>query len=165
MTYQTILLCYDGSREGRKALLQGAELAQTMGAHVHLLAVVDLSALIGQSAGYVGETVCVHYEEAMQDVLNEGVACLRQRGLTAEGHLETGVPVDTIAACAQRLNADLVVVGHRCRQGFARWWSRSSSASLLDKLSCSLLVTCSSAAEQQALNVPPLVPPLVPAAA
>lgn len=158
MTYQTILLCYDGSREGRKALLQGAELAQTMGARVHLLAVVDLAALIGQSAGYAGETVCASYEDAMREVLDEGVACLQKRGLIAQGHLDMGVPVDTIAACAQRLNADLVVVGHRCRQGFARWWSRSSSASLLDKLTCSLLVTCSSVAEQQAPDVSKAVP-------
>ena len=34
-----MLLCYDSTLEGRRALLQGAELAQALGAETHLLAV------------------------------------------------------------------------------------------------------------------------------
>lgn len=160
MPYQTILLCYDGSREGRKALIKGAELAQAMGARVHLLAVEDLASLIAQSSGFAGEMVYARYEESMREILNEGVRCLQERGLEAEGHLETGLPVETIAACARRLQADLVVVGHRCRQGLSRWWKSSSSANLLDKLSCSLLVTCSSVDEQNQadLDERPILP-------
>ncbi|WP_371328644.1 universal stress protein [Shinella sp. HZN7] len=39
--YTNILLCYDGSREGRLALREGARLAQITGAGVTLLAVVE----------------------------------------------------------------------------------------------------------------------------
>lgn len=39
--YSRILLCYDGSREGRLALREGARLAQITGAAVTLLAVVE----------------------------------------------------------------------------------------------------------------------------
>jgi hypothetical protein len=38
--YCNILLCYDSTREGRRALIQGAELAQQLGAETHLLAIV-----------------------------------------------------------------------------------------------------------------------------
>ena len=39
--YDKILLCYDGSREGRLALREGAWLAKITGAGVVLLAVVE----------------------------------------------------------------------------------------------------------------------------
>ena len=165
-SYKTILLCYDGSREGRKALRCGADLAIELGAQTHLLAVVDLRASVSQSAGFVTDLACAQFEQSARDVLSEGVAWLSARGVSAQGHFAHGVPVDEIAHLAGEIDADLVVVGHRCRRGLARWWSgSSSSASLLDRLSCSLLVTCSSVEEQRASETVESAPEARPAAA
>ena len=41
--YKKVLLAYDGSVEGRRALREGAKLAQFCGAEVFLLAVVEIS--------------------------------------------------------------------------------------------------------------------------
>jgi nucleotide-binding universal stress UspA family protein len=41
--YKKVLLAYDGSIEGRRALREGAKLAQFCGAEVFLLAVVEIS--------------------------------------------------------------------------------------------------------------------------
>lgn len=41
-SYNKILLCYDGSLEGRKALRIGANLAMDLKAETHLLSVVDM---------------------------------------------------------------------------------------------------------------------------
>ena len=38
--YRNILLCYDGTEEGRNALKEGAEVALSMNAHTHLLAIL-----------------------------------------------------------------------------------------------------------------------------
>ena len=38
--YRKILLTYDGTIEGRRALHEGAEVARTFGAQTHLLAVI-----------------------------------------------------------------------------------------------------------------------------
>jgi hypothetical protein len=38
--YRKILLCYDGTREGRNALKEGAEVALCMNAETYLLAIV-----------------------------------------------------------------------------------------------------------------------------
>ncbi len=73
-SYRKILLCYDGSREGRKALRQGANLAES-------------------------------------------------------------------------LQVDLVVVGHRCRNGLARWWMGADNTPLLDRVKCSILVAVCQAGE------------------
>jgi hypothetical protein len=37
--YQKILLCYDGTIEGRRALRQGADVAIAMNSHAYLLAI------------------------------------------------------------------------------------------------------------------------------
>lgn len=148
-SYRKILLCYDGSREGRKALRQGANLALALNAETHVLAVVDMRSSIAQSAGLLTDMACGRFEEAARDILQEGVDWLRERGLQAQGHFAFGHPIDEIAALAESLQVDLVVVGHRCRNGLARWWMGAGNTPLLDRVSCSILVACSSAAEEK----------------
>lgn len=50
--YRTILLAYDGSRQGREALDQGAELASLCQTRVYLLAVVahELGVALAEAA-------------------------------------------------------------------------------------------------------------------
>ena len=61
--YKKVLLAYDGSIEGRRALREGAKLAQMCRAEVFLLAVVEVSSIMTPEAGLtipielkVGET-------------------------------------------------------------------------------------------------------------
>ena len=141
-SYRTILLCFDGSREGRKALKNGANLAADLRAQTHLLAVVDIRASFAESTVGLVPGVAERLESSTRSILNEGVDWLALRGVKAQSHLAYGVPVEEISRMAEKIQADLVVVGHRRRHGVARWWGGSSSATLLDRLSCSLLVSC-----------------------
>lgn len=147
-----ILLCYDGSREGRKALRDGANLALDLKAETHVLAVVDMRSSIAQSAGLLTDMACGRFEDAARDILREGVEWLTERGVPAQGHFAFGHPIDEIAGLAQSLQVDLVVVGHRCRTGLARWWMGSGNTPLMDRVSCSILVAVSptgTSAEQE----------------
>jgi nucleotide-binding universal stress UspA family protein len=146
-SYRKILLCYDGSREGRKALRQGANLALDLNAETHVLAVVDMRSSIAQSTGLLTDVACGRFEDAARDILQEGVEWLRERGLQAQGHFAFGHPIDEIAALADQLKVDLVVVGHRCRSGLARWWMGAGNTPLLDRVSCSILVAVCQAGE------------------
>jgi nucleotide-binding universal stress UspA family protein len=146
-SYQKILLCYDGTREGRKALRQGANLAIALKAETHVLAVVDMRSSIAQSAGLLTDMACGRFEDAARDILQEGVDWLTERGLPAQGHFAFGHPIDEIANLAERLHVDLVVVGHRCRNGLARWWMGAGNTPLLDRVSCSILVAVCAAGE------------------
>jgi nucleotide-binding universal stress UspA family protein len=49
--YRKVLLAYDGSIEGRRALREGAKFAQLCRAEVFLLAVVELAPIISPDAG------------------------------------------------------------------------------------------------------------------
>ncbi|KVG86973.1 universal stress protein UspA [Burkholderia ubonensis] len=149
-SYNKILLCYDGTLEGRKALRCGANLALDLKAETHLLSVVDMRSSIAQSAGLLTDVACGRFEETAREILQEGVDWLRERGLQAEGHFAFGYPIDEIANLAAELKVDLIVVGHRCRSGLSRWWMGSGNTQLLDRVNCSILVACSSAEEQKA---------------
>ncbi|MEJ2688180.1 MAG: universal stress protein [Gammaproteobacteria bacterium] len=138
--YHRVLLCYDGSRAGRAALREGADLARACGAEVHLLAVLRQGA---ETA--IAEAMCpgeLYSEEArvVREILDEGVAQLGAGGQQVQGHLAAGEPVDRIVDTARAVNADLIVLGHRNRSRFARWWQGSVNASLLEAASCSILV-------------------------
>ncbi|SMG59622.1 universal stress protein [Paraburkholderia susongensis] len=148
--YKKILLCYDATLEGRKALHQGAELAVQFNTETHLLSVLDLHSRIGQSAGLVFDVVCDQFEQDAKSILSDGVEQLMAEwGLDVQGHYAFGNPIDVIARYANRLQVDLIVVGHRCRKNLSRWWSGSGHAPLLDRVSCSILVACAGSASDR----------------
>ena len=137
--YQRILLAYDGSIEGRTALREGALLARRYGAQVFVLSVIREAAGTKLGEGVGGGGVAqqrVEYER----VLEEGMARLAALGFQASGKLVIGEPAREIAAYAEQVNADLVVVGHRRQSAIGRWWSGASGAYLSDHIRCSLLV-------------------------
>jgi nucleotide-binding universal stress UspA family protein len=138
--FKTILLCYDSTREGRRALLQGAELAQQLGAETHLLAIAPT--IVGSSMRDMPSAVALQEAERnIRDVLREGVERLRARGLVATGHLAFGRPTEQIPAVARDLGVDLIIIGHRPCGVVERWWAGPGNAQLLDHIACSILVS------------------------
>ena len=138
--YQTILLAYDGTRECRIALREGAELARRCTAKVHLLSVMPLSLWMSVGEGFNAGTIMENDIEQYRKILDEGLGIIRNKGLEAEGHLVSGDPIEQIVFHAREYSVDLVVLGHVPRHGFTRWWKSSVGASLLDELDCSILV-------------------------
>lgn len=138
--FKTILLCYDGSREGRAVLSEGAELARRFGAAAHLLAVIRPNAGAVVAEAMLGEGAFDETGRAADAILREGIAKLASMGLSAQGHVVIGDPVEEIAAAARRFGADLIVLGHRHRGPLARWWQGSVDSSLLEESPCSILI-------------------------
>jgi nucleotide-binding universal stress UspA family protein len=140
MPYKNILLCYDATREGRRALLQGAELAQKLGAETHLLAITPT--IVGREMVDMPSECALRAEaKRINEVLREGVERLRARGLVATGHIAMGRPAEQIAKIARELAVDLIVVGYRPAGMLARWWAGPGNAQLLDLVECSILVS------------------------
>lgn len=147
--YKRILLCYDGSREGRRALRRGAELALDLKTDTHVLAAVNVSAGVAQTVGMMSHIACSAMEDTARSILAEGIDWLKERGLpNAQGHLAFGEPIVEIPRLARELDVDLVVVGHRHRSMLSRWWSGPGSEQLLDRLDCSILVVVSGTGDE-----------------
>ena len=144
MKYRKILLAYNGSAEGKRALVECAELANFLHAETHLLAVASMPPSLFLTEGFVPEELLEEEKKRTQQVLDEGIASLKERGFAAAGHLAVGEPVEEICRLAKELSVDLIVVGHNQKTSFAaRWWKGSVGASIIDYAPCSLLVALS----------------------
>ena len=145
--YKTILLAYNGSEAGQKALLESKALAAWGQARLHLIAVMPIvsSDVVGEGFVFTAQDE-KQQRQAYQKILEEGLQQLGQAGHEVEGELLVGEPIHEICACALRIRAELIVVGHKHRSGWLdRWWSGSVSKSLIEEAPCSVLVSISGA--------------------
>ena len=141
MKYEKILLAYNGSQDGKRALLECAELANFLQAETHLLAVASMPPSLFLTEGFVPEELLEEEKKRTQAVLDEGIQSLRDKGFNATGHLAVGEPVEEICRLAKELGVNLIVIGHNQNTSFAaRWWKGSVGATLIDYAPCSLLI-------------------------
>ena len=144
MKYRKILLAYNGSQEGRRALFEAADLAGFLNAETHLLAVASMPPSLFLTEGFVPEELLEEEKKRTQTVLDEGIKSLTDKGFKAVGHLAVGEPVEEICRSAKELGVDLIVLGHNQSTSWAaRWWKGSVGASLLDYAPCSILIALS----------------------
>jgi len=146
--YERVLLAYDGSREGRTALREGALVARRFACRIFLLCVVAESpgVRIGEAAyaGAVAQT-----QDTYAALFDEAMTRLRELGFHPEGKIVTGEPAAEIAAYAEAIKADLVVVGHRKKSLFERWWSGETGGYLIDHIRCSLLIARGTVSDEE----------------
>ncbi|OYT90257.1 MAG: universal stress protein [Burkholderiales bacterium PBB3] len=144
--YKRIVLAYDGSQSGQKALLDCQDLAQWSQAQLALVAVLPLGiGLVATEGGIYDAGLMEREKEALQAVLDDGLQRLQSAGHQASGALLTGDTVEEITIYAKKWEADLIVVGHRHLDGWAaRWWKSSVSKALIAHAHCSVLVVITS---------------------
>jgi nucleotide-binding universal stress UspA family protein len=146
--YKKVLLAYDGSIEGRRALREGAKLAQFCGAEVFLLAVVETSSSVAALEGGVMISMDEQFV-TYKAILAEGVERLRAMGFSPTARLGMGAAGQEIAGVAEEIGANLVVVGHRPTGPLARWWFGSVGTYLIRHLHCSVLVAQTEISDDQ----------------
>jgi nucleotide-binding universal stress UspA family protein len=140
--YKTIVLAYDGSESGQKALLDCQEIGQWSQARLYLVAVMPppLTATAIEGWSYSPEADEAE-KSRYQSVLDSGINRLRDAGLEVQGELAIGNSVDEIVRVGKAVHAELIVVGHKHLESWAeRWWRGSISKSLIEHAPCSVLV-------------------------
>jgi nucleotide-binding universal stress UspA family protein len=140
--YKRILLAYDGSEAGQKALLDTQEFAAITKGEIYLIAVMPPAATFMGGEGYVYDKEAEDEERRQhQATLDEGLARLVNAGHRASGELVVGEAVDEITRYAKKIDADVIVVGHKHLSSWAaRWWRGSVSKALIEHSACSVLV-------------------------
>ena len=142
--YKRILLAYDGSDAGQKALLDCQELAQWAGeqAQLKLIAVMPSAmSFVGLEGGVYDVELEERERAKYQSILQDGLRRLEQSGYTARGEVVTGEAIDEITKCAKKMDAELIVVGHKHLDSWAaRWWRGSISGALIEHSPCNVLV-------------------------
>lgn len=139
--YKNIVLAYDGSDEGQKALLACNELVQWSHAKLSLVAVMPASMGFVSMEGGLYDPALEHSERSrFQAILTDGLRRLADAGFTATGQLLVGDSVEEITSFARKEDANLIVVGHRHLDSWAaRWWRGSISGALIEHAHCSVL--------------------------
>jgi nucleotide-binding universal stress UspA family protein len=140
--YKKILLAYDGSDAGQKALLDCCDLAQWSQAETHLVAVMPSAmSFVGLEGGVYDVELEEREKRKYRGVLDDGLRRLSDAGFTARGEVVTGEAVDEITKYAKKIGADLIIVGHKHLDSWAaRWWRGSISGALIEHSPCSVLV-------------------------
>ena len=143
--YSRILIAYDGSPDGNVAIERAAEFVKVAATHdtqpkIAVLAVMYLSAGVLAAISQGATEVLDASEAEMREILATGIGMLRQRGIAAEADFTTGEPAREICEAAKRMDADLIVLGHRSRRTLARFWEGSVGSRVLEAAPCSVLV-------------------------
>jgi len=140
--YKRVLLAYDGSESGQKALLNCRDIAQWSHSELFLVAIMPSPINVAvdgvlYDSGSDGEAERMRYEE----ILADGLKRLSEAGHAASGEVLVGDSVEQISHYAKQIGADLIVVGHRHLDSWAeRWWRGSSTRALIEHAPCSVLV-------------------------
>lgn len=90
--YKRILLAYDGSESGQKALLDCREIAQWSGSDLRLIAIMPpAAAFIGAEGGVYDVASEERDRQHFEEILGDGLKRLADAGHTATGEvLEIG---------------------------------------------------------------------------
>ncbi len=139
--YKNIVLAYDGSDTGQKALLDCKEVAQWSHAQLALVAVMPSSInMVAMEGNFYNPEMEQRETARFEGILADGLRRLADAGFTARGELLKGESVDEITAYARKVGADLIVVGHKHLDSWAaRWWRGAMSGALIEHAPCSVL--------------------------
>ena len=140
--YKRILMAYDGSEAGQRALLECRELAQWSRSEVVLVAVMpSMLAFVGLEGGVYDAELETREKKKFEEILHDGLHRLETAGFKASGQVVQGEAIEEITAHARKVGADLIVVGHKHLDSWAeRWWRGSVSKALIEHAPCSVLV-------------------------
>lgn len=141
--YKCILVPLDGSALAEQALQHAAPLAQSCGAQLHLVRVVD-----PQRIPVPPDAVDFQFRERLrQDAAREAElyikgqeANCKAQGLTVTAHAPSGAVAATIVELAGSLGCDLIVICTHGRSGLGRWMHGSVAEKVMRGASTSLLV-------------------------
>lgn len=147
--YKRILMAYDGTELGQKVLLECQDLMQWTGAALTLVAVMPhYTDFISAESGFYDPTSAEREKELHKRSMEQGLQALESglkklgaAGFKATGEVLVGETIDQICKQADKIEADLIIVGHKHLDGWAaRWWRGSSTSSLVEHARCSVLV-------------------------
>ena len=92
--YKRILLAYDGSQAGQKALLDCREAAQMQGSELFLIAVMPQDPVFtGGEGAFYDPRLAEMDKKKYEGILAEGLSRLSDPGREVQGHIVVGHPV------------------------------------------------------------------------
>ena len=139
MKLNRIVVATDFSEVSLRALEAAFSLGLENNATVYLVHVLENPTGVDPIVGWVAPSLAEPYGEAM-DRLATLIPENRQKNVTIECVVETGIPAKVIAHFAWKKGADMIVVGTHGRTGLVRVLMGSTAEKLLREAPCQVLV-------------------------
>lgn len=135
--FERILVASDGSEFSAAAVREAIDMAKRCGAAVHLMSLVAP----GVEHEALGESILKQELGAARAHLDGIQAQARVAGVACETHLVQGNQIDReILDLAERIRADVIVMGRRGRRGLARLMLGHATAQVIGQAHCNVLV-------------------------
>ncbi len=116
---KTYVVGTDGSETAARAARRAGELAAQTGATVHVVCAYDRRG--GSTVGGVGgDAFEVSSLQTAEQVAEQQAATFRAQGVVATSSALDDKPADALISEAERLEAELIIVGNRRMQGVSR---------------------------------------------
>ena len=141
--YKAIVVGTDGSETAERAVTHAISLAALSGATLHIASAGDeflAMATVAVGLPTAGDLNPNRTIDGLNRVVSDAAAKAQAKGVNAETHAVTGNVVDALCGLADRLDADLLIVGNRGMQGIQRFFWDSVADSISHKAPCSVLI-------------------------
>ena len=136
--FTRILFAHDGGMLAERVLVYLEHVARVEEAEVIVLHVYDPPERYSAADGY--ETLRAQYESVAGEIVDDAVAYLQERGVTARGFAVVGDSARVILETADQEDISLIVIGSRSPSSMAELMLGSVSQEVLRHASCPVLV-------------------------
>jgi len=143
--YTTIVVGTDGSATAAEAVSQASELAKLHGGKLHIVhafQAVSALASIGPDGGAAAASMGIQEaaEANAREILEQAAEHAGAGGVPVETHLCVGDPANALLEVAERVDADLIVIGNKGMSGVRRFVLGSVPNKVSHHCPCSLLI-------------------------
>jgi nucleotide-binding universal stress UspA family protein len=138
--FKSIVVGTDGSPTAEKAVERAAELAETLGAKVHVVSAYEPNS-VKVGGGFEERAEWMASPGSTVDsVLERAVGMIRVKGLDVESYARKGNAAEALLDVADDCRADLIVVGNKGMKGARRFLLGSVPDKISHHASCSVLI-------------------------
>jgi nucleotide-binding universal stress UspA family protein len=147
--YKHILIATDGSDLAARALDHGIALAKALGSDITVVTVTEPATVVGGGYSAVAGTMIdpipellQAQEEAAKALLAKAVDKVKAAGVAVKGeYVDNSFPAEGIILTAEKVGADLIVMGSHGRRGIGRLLLGSQTNNVLAQTKTPVLVT------------------------
>jgi len=139
--FKKIVVAVDESEHRHTVLHQASELASHFNAELFVISVLDLAQRWQIIAPESVSTIIGSQESAILQMLDDIKQQLQELGIAVSTELLEGDAPVQIAAFAEQMSADLIVIGHRHLSRLRRIVENSVARSLVARAPCSVMIT------------------------
>ncbi|WP_175150085.1 universal stress protein [Paraburkholderia ultramafica] len=147
--FHDLLVPLDGTAQGDHVVKLAARAAIASQSRLHVLCVVDPAYLTSPEDVRGTEPDGLSYPPANEQsaravqIISAAVEVLKRKGFNATGYLSGGEASDAIIEHANRLHADLIVMGHRHLSRLRRLSDPSTAGKVIERAPCPVLLETS----------------------